>query len=217
MTITMDYTELFDTRGTLKCVRFPSRNVGVVNAEGKRLLELGPLQRLEFATHGFLKVKDRIEFFVDMKNGEIYAQMPEFIRWGDFELASIAGALCTRTRALYEVMAHPSEVRLGQRGLYLTLPYRGKPAEDILWKMIRRPARYEVCLLNGDESGVYWFMGEIDDHGLLVMNNGGCYYQVRRDVQTGKAWKEPLGSVRSQTSKGRIWQVAARISGQTGH
>ena len=182
-------------------MRFESGNVGVVNAQGKVILELGPFLRLEFAPNGFLKITDRIEFFVDMINGEIYAHMPKFVRFGDFEIASIGGFLCTRTKKLYEVKAIPPEAWLGKHGLYLKLSFRGEPEEKIKQKMIRSRSRYEVCLLNGDDSGAYWIIDSFNDHSLLVMDNQGYYYYARRNPKTRKAIKKHLGKVENEVNK----------------
>ena len=169
--------KVLDTRGALRCVRFESGNVGVVTTQGKTKLVVGPFQQLSFADNGFLRVfnrrsseshqarlNDRVaseedevsgrEFFIDMKNGELYAQMPEFVHFGDFEIANICGYLCTRTQKLYEVKAIPAEAWHGKYGLYLSLPYSGEPEEKIKEVMIWAPPRYVVCLLDGDEGGV---------------------------------------------------------------
>ena len=186
--------KVLDRRGALKCVRFESGNVGVVTTQGKTKLVLGPFQQLSFAENGFLRVFSRKnserrdpslpglsrvakeedavngrEFFIDMKNGELYAQMPEFVHFGDFEIANIGGYLCTRTKKLYEVKAIPAEAWHGKDGLSLSLPYSGEPEEKIKKMMIGTPSRYVVCLLNGDESGVYWKIscGALLCHGVV--------------------------------------------------
>ena len=48
--------KVLDTRGALRCVRFESGNVGVVTAQGKTKLVVGPFQQLSFADNGFLRV-----------------------------------------------------------------------------------------------------------------------------------------------------------------
>ena len=159
---------MLDTRGALRCVRFESGNVGVVNTQGKTLLVTGAFLQLSFAENGFLRVFNRRtgerraeltnerersqlapaipneeeedeaggrEFFIDMKNGELYAQMPEFVHFGDFEIANIGGYLCTRTKKLYEVKAIPAEAWHGKYGLYLSLPFSGEPEDEILMRM----------------------------------------------------------------------------------
>ena len=165
--------QVLDTRGALRCVRFESGNVGVVTTQGKIKLEVGPFQQLSFAENGFLRVFNGREFFIDMKNGELYGHMPEFIHFGDFEIANIGGFLCTRTHKLYEVKAIPAEAWHGKYGLYLSLPYNGEPEEKIKKMMIWQPSHYGVCLLNGDESGVYWKMRVFDDYTLLAMDDDG--------------------------------------------
>ena len=206
--------QVLDTKGALKCVRFESGHVGVVDAQGEVVLVVGPYWGLKFARHGFLKVKHGREFFVDMKNGEIYTSLPEFIHFGDFEIASIGGYLCTRTKRLYEVQAIPAEAWQGKNGLYLSLPYSGEPEERIRKRMIWLPSRYEVCLLNGDESGVYWKMRTLDDGTLLVMDDAGNYYHVKKGTRSRKAVKEHLGQVESEADKVMIVHAMREIEEQ---
>ncbi len=206
--------QVLDTRNTLRCVRFESGNVGVVDNQEKTILRLGNYQQLAFAENGFLRVYNRREFFIDMKNGEIYAQLPELIRFGDFEIAHICGYLCTRTRILYEVKAIPAESWLGKGGLYLKLPYKGEPEEPIMRRMVRRQNRYDVCLLNGDESQVYWVMGLFEDKSLLVMDDKGRYYHARNSTGSRKAVKVLLGKVDNEADKTRMIHAVRDIEAQ---
>ena len=237
--------KVLDTRGALRCVRFESGNVGVVTTQGKTKLVVGPFQELSFAENGFLRVfnrrsseshqarlNDRVaseedevsgrEFFIDMKNGELYAQMPEFVHFGDFEIANIGGYLCTRTQKLYEVKAIPAEAWHGKYGLYLSLPYSGEPEEKIKKMMIWTPSRYVVCLLNGDESGVYWKMRVFEDYTLLVMDDQGNYYHVKRSArsrsvarpQRKKAVKVFLGQAKNEADRMMIVHAVREIEEQ---
>lgn len=237
--------KVLDTRGALRCVRFESGNVGVVTTQGKTKLVVGPFQELSFAENGFLRVfnrrsseshqarlNDRVaseedevsgrEFFIDMKNGELYAQMPEFVHFGDFEIANIGGYLCTRTQKLYEVKAIPAEAWHGKYGLYLSLPYSGEPEEKIKKMMIWTPSRYVVCLLNGDESGVYWKMRVFEDYTLLVMDDQGNYYHVKRSArsrsvarpQRKKAVKVFLGQAKNEADRMMIVHTVREIEEQ---
>ena len=52
--------KVLDTRGALRCVRFASGNVGVVNTQGETKLVVGPFQQLNFAENGFLRVFNRV-------------------------------------------------------------------------------------------------------------------------------------------------------------
>ena len=236
--------KVLDTRGALRCVRFASGNVGVVNTQGETKLVVGPFQQLNFAENGFLRVFNRVsgerrepnllgyaecsrystklieneegkanerEFFIDMKNGELYAQMPEFVHFGDFEIANIGGYLCTRTKKLYEVKAIPAEAWHGKYGLYLSLPYSGEPEEKIKKMMIWPPSRYVVCLLNGDESGVYWKMRVFEDYTLLVMDDQGNYYHVKRSARSRKAVKEHLGQAKNEADRMMIVHAVREI------
>lgn len=67
--------------------------------------------------------------------------------------------------------------------------------------MIMDRSRYEVCLLNGDDSGVYWVIGFFNDHSLLVMDNQGNYYYASRNPKTRKAIKKHLGKVENEVDK----------------
>ena len=180
---------MLDTRGARKCVRFETGHVGVVNSRGQTEIMVGAFQELEFAPNGFLRACNGREFFVDMKNGAFYARMPELVRFGHFEMAYIGGHLCTRTKKLYEVRAFPAEAWHGKSGLYLSLPFRGEPEESIRKRMPVTPSRYEVCLLDGDESGVYWLLRVFEDHSMLVMDDAGNCYHAKRGARAGKAVK----------------------------
>ena len=255
--------KVLDTRGALRCVRFASGNVGVVNTQGETKLVVGPFQQLNFAGNGFLRVYNRVsserrdpsslglsrnivqtraepnllgyaecsrystklieneegkanerEFFIDMKNGELYTRMPEFVHFGDFEIAVIGGYLCTRTRKLYEVRAVPAEAWHGKYGLYLALPYNGEPEEKIKKRMIYDLSRYVVCLLNGDESGVYWKMQVFEDYTLLVMDDEGNYYHVKRSTRSKKAVKEYLGVAGNEADRAMLLRDVREIEGQ---
>ena len=216
--------KVLDTRGALRCVRFASGNVGVVNTQGETKLVVGLFQQLNFAGNGFLRVYNRVEneegkanereFFIDMKNGELYTQMPEFVHFGDFEIAVIGGYLCTRTRKLYEVRAVPAEAWHGKYGLYLALPYNGEPEEKIKKRMIYDLSRYVVCLLNGDESGVYWKMQVFEDYTLLVMDDEGNYYHVKRSTRSKKAVKEYLGVAGNEADRAMLLRDVREIEGQ---
>ena len=198
----------------MRCVRFDSGNVGVVTTKGNTKLVVGPFQQLSFAENGFLRVFNGREFFIDMKNGELYAQMPEFVHFGDFEIANIGGYLCTRTKKLYEVKAIPAEAWHGKYGLYLSLPYSGEPEEKIKKMMIWPPSRYVVCLLNGDESGVYWKMRVFEDYTLLVMDDKGNYYHVKKSARSRKAVKEHLGQARNEADRAVIVHAVREIEDQ---
>lgn len=198
---------MLDTRGALRCVRFESGNVGVVNMQGKTKLVVGPFQQLSFADNGFLRVFNGREFFIDMKNGELYAEMPEFIDIGGFELTSIGGYICTRTKKLYEFKGIPEMVSIGRKCLFLTMPVDREPDESIKEMMIFKKRYFYVCLLKGDDNGVYWHIAEFDDGSLVIMADDGAYYHVTRNARTGKAEKSSLGRVTNEADKAMMVQT----------
>ena len=199
--------KVLDTRGALRCVRFESGNVGVVNMQGKTKLVVGPFQQLSFAGNGFLRVFNGREFFIDMKNGELYAEMPEFIDIGGFELTSIGGYICTRTKKLYEFKGIPEMVSIGRKCLFLTMPVDREPDESIKEMMIFKKRYFYVCLLKGDDNGVYWHIAEFDDGSLVIMADDGAYYHVTRNARTGKAEKSSLGRVTNEADKAMMVQT----------
>ena len=232
--------EVLDVRGALRCVRFASGEVGVVNAQGAVVLVAGPFQQLAFAENGFLMALNRSggegraagvhgqhcvgdergeaggdpeakALFIDMKNGALYARMPELVRFGDFEVACIGGYLCTRTLTLYEVEAIPAEAWHGKGGAYLSLPYRGEPEERIRRRMIWTPGRYQVCLLCGDESGVYWKMQVFEDHSLLVMDDAGRYFHAKKSTRSRRVVKVLLGQVENDADRAMMAHAVREI------
>lgn len=154
---------------------------------------------------------DERVLFIDMKNGALYARMPELVRFGDFEVASIGGYLCTRTKTLYEVQAIPAEAWHGKGGAYLSLPYRGEPDEGIRRRMIWTPGRYQVCLLCGDESGVYWKMQVFEDHSLLVMDDAGNYFHVKKNTRARRVVKAHLGQVNNDADRAMMAHAVREI------
>ncbi|MGN0282697.1 MAG: hypothetical protein ACI4B3_10450 [Prevotella sp.] len=206
--------KVFDERGAMRCVLFDSGNAGVVNAQGEKVLELGPCEWLKFGVHGFLKGYCGREFFIDMMNGEPYSSMPEIMDIGGFELTYIGGYICTRTKKLYEFKGIPEMVYMGKKGLYLTLPVDREPEENIREKMIAIERSYYVCLLNGDDSGVYWRIEGFEDGTLVVMTDDGSYYHVTRNARTGKAEKHSLGRVANEADKAMMVQTMRNMDEQ---
>lgn len=233
--------EVLDVREGLRCVRFESGRMGVVDAGGRVLLQLGNAVSLEFAEHGFVKVTSRKAvhslhkaadaqtppktkapqitqapqspntYFVDLKSKQVYAQMPEILRFGDFEIAYIGRFLCTRTRQFYEVKSHPSFVWKGKGGLYLSLPCDGVPEEKILKMMLERPRHIQMCLLKGDERKVYWLLGKFADDSVLVMDSKGVHYYVSLSKQSGQARRRKLGSITNEVERSMMMRVVDEI------
>ena len=223
--------EVLDALGDLRCVRFQSGRVGVVDSRGKVLLQLGNAVSLEFAEHGFVKVTTRKagalcnlfpnatadihssghSFFVDLKSKQMYSQMPELLHFGDFEIAYIGRFLCTRTRQFYEVKSHPSFVWKGKGDLYLSLPYDGMPEGNVINMMLEKPGHIQVCLLKGDERKVYWLLGKFADDSVLVMDSKGVHYYVWLSKQTGQARRRKLGSITNEVESSMMMHAVDDI------
>ena len=206
--------EIFDTREDgLRCVRFESGDVGVVDKQGKVILQYGKFRHAEFADHDFVKLRSsmvevlqnpalrdmlrdencscRHIFYVDLKSGQMYGSMPELLRYGDFEVNFLNDYIFTRTEMCYSVDTDPSFVCTSKNGLFLQIPYNGTPEDDICRKMMYRHKLYYKCQIKGDDAKVYWLIVQFDDESVVVMDNEGVYYYVRLDRETGKAiWRE---------------------------
>ena len=151
---------MFDTREDgLRCVRFESGAVGVVDDQGNVIYQVDKCRHIEFAEHDFLKLKFgvadilsiptlknapsddnsylRSVFYVDMKSGQMYGSMPQILRFGGFELLHIGGFLCTRTRKCYMVKWKPELITASPNGLYLPLPYYENPDDEYLYDVFR--------------------------------------------------------------------------------
>ena len=208
--------ETLDTNGKNRCVRFTTGEVGMVDEQDNALMVLGQWDRLGFSTHGFLKISNQgRDIYIDTMNGEVYAHMPEFVQVGKFELARIGGMIYTRTRKIYETPEIPVEVlQGGMHSLYLMLPYEGEPEDEIRNRMIAAKKPWLVCLLNGDDSGVYWLIDTFADGTPLVMDNEGNYYHAELDRKTKKAEKIHLGKVENEAAKAMMAYKAREISAE---
>ncbi|MGN0282698.1 MAG: hypothetical protein ACI4B3_10455 [Prevotella sp.] len=208
------YAEIFDTRDDgMKCVRFESGKVGVVDEYGKVILQFDRFRHMEFAEHDFVKLRcNKVEvlqnpelrymlreedcscthiFYADMKSGQMFGSMPKLHRYGDFEVLFLCEHMFTRTKECYCVDTHPSFVIPTRNGLLLQLPYHGTPENDIYRKMLYRQTLYYRCLIKGDEEKVYWLDVKFEDESVVVMDDEGAHYYVRMDKKTNKAvWRE---------------------------
>lgn len=234
------FSEVFDEQQSLKCVRFRSGKVGVIDEKGKVLLTMGDYEHIEFADAGFVRVMSRLgglpnylkknqleivmkggetevfhTFYVDLKSHQLYPEMPELLQFGDFEIARLGCHLCTRTRNYYEVCDDPSSVIQSNYGLYLSLPYPGVPEDKFLHRMLLRKMVYRVCLLKGDESQVYWYLNRFKDDSILIMNEKGIHSYVRLNKKTGKIMKRTLGCIENEADKAmmtlRFHEIEAEV------
>ena len=203
------HTEIFDTREDgLKCVRFESGQVGVVDERGEVVYQIDKCRHIEFAEHDFLKLKFgmaeilgnptlknapsddesylRSIFYVDMKSGQTYGSMPQILHRKGFELLNVGGFLCTRTRKCYMVKRKPDIIAASPNGLYLPLTCFNLPDDERLNDIFRWYDVYEVCLLKDDDSRVYWLLRVYKDYSVLVMDENGLHTYVWMDWRTGK-------------------------------
>ncbi|MGM9779710.1 MAG: hypothetical protein ACI3ZD_15475 [Prevotella sp.] len=218
------YIEIFDTREDgLKCVRFESGAVGVVDERGEIIYQIEKCRHIEFAEHDFLKLKFgvaeiltnptlknapsddvsylRSVFYVDMKSGQMYGSMPQILQRKEFELLYIGGFLCTRTRKCYMVERKPDLIVASPNGLYLPLTCFKLPDDERINDIFQWYGVYEVCQLKNDDSKVYWLLRVYKDWSVLVMDENGLHTYVWMDWRTGKVTRRELGYVRNEAER----------------
>ena len=218
------YTEIFDTREDgMKCVRFESGKVGVVDERGEVIYQIDKCRHIEFAEHDFVKLKFgvveilhnptlknaptdderylRSEFYVDLRSGQMYGSMPQVLHRKEFELLYIGGFLCTRTRKCYMVERKPDFITVSPNGLYLPLACCNLPDDERLNDVFQRYGVYEVCQLKDDDSKVYWLLREYKDVSVLVMDENGLHIYVWMDWKTGKVTRQELGYMRNEAEQ----------------
>lgn len=219
-----EYTEILDTREDgLRCVRFESGQVGVVDEHGDVILQFDRCKEIEFVEHDFVRVrfflsevtrnpmlrnapKDNASiyntvFYADMKSGQMYGNMPQIICKGEFELAYLREFLCTRTRKCFMMEEDPEFITVSPNGLYLPLSYNGQPVDENLKDLLHWYKVYRVCQLKGDDSKVYWLLREYKDDSVLVMDEQGLHIYVWMDWKTGKVTRQELGYMRNEAER----------------
>ena len=206
--------EIFDTREDgLRCVRFVSGEVGVVDGHGKVIFAKRKFKHAAFAAHDFVKLRSSKEkvmqdpelrymlrdehcscihiFYVDLRSGQMFGCMPELHRYGNFEVLFIREHMFTRTKPCYSSDTHPSFVRSSRNGLYLEFVADDGTEKDVFQKLLYKQPLYNKCLIKGDEDRTYWLEVKFEDESVVVMDDEGMHYYVRLDKKTGKVvWRE---------------------------
>ena len=219
--------ETLDTKGKYRCVRFTTGEVGMVDELGNTLLRIDKCRHMEFAEHGFVKVRTGVmeamsnpylqnmltkgigyeeqymiptTYYVDIKSGHPYADLPDIERYGDFEIAYMGGYLCTRTKQYHQVKGEPDHIHKGQRDLYIEIPCNDAPEKGIIDKMIEKYPVFKFCQIRGDENKLYWKLRDFTDGSVMVMDDGGVHYYIRRDMGTGEVIWNNLGKKNSEAA-----------------
>ncbi|MGN0282699.1 MAG: hypothetical protein ACI4B3_10460 [Prevotella sp.] len=218
------YADIFDTRDDgMKCVRFESGKVGVVDQQGEAIYLTDKCKHIEFAAKDFLKLKFsvveilhnptlknvpsddesylRSEFYVDMKSGQMYGSMPQLLHFGGFELLYVGGFLCTRTKKCYMVERKPDFIVASPNNLFLPLTCFDLPDDERLNDVFRWYGVYEVCQLKDDDSKVFWLLRKYKDDSVLVMDENGLHIYVWMDWKTGKVTRQELGYERNDAER----------------
>ena len=208
--------EIFDTREDgLRCVRFVSGEVGVVDARGGVIYHVDKFKHIMFVEHDFVKLRTskvvamhnpelrymlRDEecscihiFYVDLRSGRMFGSMPDLHRYGDFEVLFIREHMFTRTRPCYSADTHPSFVLASRNRLFLRFSDDNRTEKEIFRNMLYKQPYYYNCLIKGHEEKLFWLEVTFDDESVVVMDDEGEHYYVRMDRKTGKAVWRDLG------------------------
>ncbi len=221
--------KVFDTKDRLRCVCLDSGEAAVVDEKGCILLRIEKCRHMEFAEHGFVKVRTGVmeamrnqelqnmltkgfghedkymiptTYYVDIKSGHPYSSLPDIERYGDFEIACMGDYLCTRTKQYYQVKGTPDHILMGQRGLYIEIPCYNAPDNSIVDKMIDKyPVFKKRCQIRGDEDRLYWKLRCFKDGSVLLMDDEGVHYHLSCDTETGEPVKRNLGKMDSEAAR----------------
>ena len=216
--------QVFDTRKDgVKCVRFVSGGVGVVDERGRVMYHADKFKHIVFVENDLVKLrttKDEVLrnpelrymlrdencscihiFYVDLRSGQMFGSMPELRRYGDFEVLFIREHMFTRTKPCYRTDTHPSFVRSSRNGLYLEFVADDGTEKDVFQKLLYKQPLYNKCLIKGDEERTYWLEVVLDDESVVVMDDEGMHHYVRLDKKTDKVvWRE-LGRTGNSAEK----------------
>ena len=216
--------EVFDTRKDgLRCVRFESGGVGVVDERGRVMYHADKFKHIVFVENDLVKLrttKDEVLrnpelrymlrdencscihiFYVDLRSGQMFGSMPELRRYGDFEVLFIREHMFTRTKPCYSSDTHPSFVRSSRHGLYLEFVADDGTEKDVFQKLLYKQPLYNKCLIKGDEERTYWLEVKFEDESVVVMDDEGMHHYVRLDKKTDKVvWRE-LGRTGNSAEK----------------
>ena len=170
----------FDIRYDMAAVRLQNKKIGIVNAEGRTICEVGYFMSAKFVRDYFLMVKTQggSEQYVDLYNFRLYENRPTVKRYGNIELLKSGHAYYSRTRSIYINCQGIENGDISYQGFYLTVfdnnasvPYGfGNYSYD-------NRCGY-ACLLDGDHESYYWIYRWLDDGSIVIRDKAGRYYHV---------------------------------------
>lgn len=192
------FLEVFDMDSGSACVRFTNGQVGVIDEQGNVRLRLDKFPRIEFAGNDFIRVRNGIDFLMDIRSQQIFAYMPEVLHYGSIELLRIGGFIYTRTSPSYGFSESNGCISAGRDLFFVTLPCPDLSEQDPwVHRLITNPCR-AVCLLAGDERTIYWHYKDLSDGSPVVMDGETRFYHATPELRGGKvcARKTFLGEVK---------------------
>ena len=181
ITVLPQYAEVFATEEGLAAVRFGDGRTGVVDGDGKTVLESGRYRTLRILKDRILRVTDRNgkESFVDLRNMRTYPERPKVLKFGQVQMLEAGGCLYSRTRKAYRVRMCGGNPTLTDCGFYLRIS--DKLAAPKCRQVDEEEARWgqdSVCLLAGDSGTWYRYCGRLPDGSVVIEDLQGRYFHA---------------------------------------
>ena len=190
------YAAISATRGDFAAVKFGDGHMAVVDDSGHVRMELGRHRRARFLPDDLMALTDdsQPDTYIDLRNGQPYAQRPAIVRFGPIELLRSDGVYYSRTREVFRSPPGTAPYDFVRRSFYLlAYDYSSPPSVPTVDPPDALPGRSCACLLEGDAERYYWFCGKLADGSIVVADNDGNYYHAEKGKEKRRiACQRPL-------------------------
>ena len=209
------YAAISATKGDFAAVKFGDGHMAVVDDSGRVRMELGRHRRARFLPDDLMALTDdnQPDTYIDLRNGQPYAQRPSIVRFGPIELLRSDGVYYSRTREVFRSPPGTAPYDFVRRSFYLlAYDYSSPPSVPTVDPPDALPGRSCACLLEGDAERYYWFCGKLADGSIVVADNDGNYYHAEKGKEKRRiAGQRPLpGEEDFHTAVHRLKADAAR-------
>ena len=166
------YVRVFDIKEGMAAVRFQNNDCGLVDDAGRVIWRVKGGRSMKFNPHRLLtmELEGNGKQYVDLCNLQVYAEEPEVMRYGDFELLKVKNRCYSRTRRCYASQQDFTNLIITDRGFLLTI----REGMGFPWE----PGRKGICVLKGDEKDYYYMDRWLPDGSAVITDEEGKIYQV---------------------------------------
>lgn len=180
------FKEILSIKGRFAVGRLRNGCVRVLDDTGALVVEPGHCREVRFLKDDLLQVRHagNSVSYVDLRNGRCYSVRPRVLRYGSIELLQVNRTYYSRTRQVYANTCGLPFSSIVWMGFYVKMydgrvPSRCRRMED--GGFCCEP---QVCLLEGDEERAYYLSGRLPDQSIVVMDEEGRYYHVRKGMES---------------------------------